>query len=212
MKKAGVFLLPDADTYFAPFLESGGFQIDHLRLALSFVPKDRRRIAVDGGAHVGTWTAEMSRHFKVVHAFEPAEDTFNCLRENLSSALNVTIHRMALGAQAGGGAIVDDPTRVGNTGSRYLSASKVGDVPIKALDDLAMEGLDFLKLDVEGFEYFALLGAERTVRRDRPVVLVEEKGFGDRYGLKPRAASTLLESWGARVMARAGKDVVFKFD
>lgn len=209
MKKAGEFMLPDVDTYFAPFLESGGFQLDRLSMALKYV--ESLNVAVDGGAHVGSWTKEMSKVFEAVYAFEPSKDTYECLTENTFQCGNVIRFNSALGSSSGFGDVVDDSTRQGNTGSRFMKMSDNGIVPVLKLDELGLEELDFLKLDVEGFEHATLLGAEVTVRSFRPVVLVEEKGFGRRYDLQPFAASRLLESWGARCVANAGKDYVFVF-
>jgi len=40
-----------------------------------------------------------------------------------------------------------------------------------------------LKIDVEGYEYFALRGGCATLRRARPAVLCELNGLHRRYGL-----------------------------
>ena len=47
-------------------------------------------------------------------------------------------------------------------------------VPARRLDDLIGEAhVDFIKIDVEGFEYPALRGGEALLRRCRPVILFE---------------------------------------
>jgi len=43
-----------------------------------------------------------------------------------------------------------------------------------ALDDIGAARVDFIKLDVEGMELEALQGAEKTVERSRPVLLIEK--------------------------------------
>jgi FkbM family methyltransferase len=48
-------------------------------------------------------------------------------------------------------------------------------VPVRRLDVLQLDP-SFIKLDVQGFEYEALLGLERTVRRSKPILLVEGPG------------------------------------
>jgi FkbM family methyltransferase len=45
-------------------------------------------------------------------------------------------------------------------------------VPVRRLDVLKVDP-SFIKLDVQGFEYEALLGLEHTVRRSKPILLVE---------------------------------------
>lgn len=209
MKQAGTFMLPDADTYFTPFLEKGGFQLDRLGLALQYVSEFD--VAVDGGAHVGSWTREMAKVFSAVFAIEPAVDTYKCLLKNIEGLDNVVELNAALGSSSGRGKIVDDVARHGNTGSRFMQIDDSGLIDIITLDSLELTNLNFLKLDVEGFEYYALLGAQQTIKKFRPTVLVEEKGFGRRYDLPPLSASRLLESWGARCAMSVGKDYVFVF-
>ena len=201
--------LPEADTYFAPHLTDEGFQVDHLKAALTHCRNFRT--AIDGGAHIGTWAAHMGRRFRLVLAFEPAEDTFECLARNLSGAVNVRPVRIALGERAGMARLADDVLRPGNTGARFLVAGD--EVEVMAIDELDLADLDFLKLDIEGCELRALLGAERTLRACRPVVCIEEKkGFGVRFGLQDGAASAYLKGLGAREIERQRNDRIFVWD
>ena len=101
----------------------------------------------------------------------------------------------------------DDPRRPGNTGARFLGEG--GETQIITLDGVGIRDLDFLKLDVEGYELFALQGAERTVRHCRPVIVMEVKAFGGRFGVPTEAAHELLLSWGARCVERMKNDRVY---
>lgn len=203
--------LPDNDTYFAPFIkETGGFQLDHLHKALSYV--EDFSMAVDGGAHIGTWSKEMASWFAIVLAFEPCAYTFECLHRNVENNLNVVTVPAGLGEKNEYLYITEDTKRIGNTGSNYISyGNGMNKVQIKALDNMELPNLGFIKLDVEGFEYFVLKGAERTLRKFKPVVIVEEKNFGPRFGLAPFAASQFLLSLGAKEVDVVGKDHIFKW-
>lgn len=211
MKKAGDYYLPSEDSYFVPLLsQGGGFQIDHLEAALEYV--EDWRCAVDGGAHVGTWTSRLAQTFDEVHAFEPAADTFECLQRNLAGHTHhkaaVMLHKFALGQVDGLCSVVEDVTRPGNTGARFIQMGR-GEAPVMTLDSLSLSAVGFVKLDLEGYEYFALLGAVQTLLKCRPVVLVEEKGFGARYDVPAFAASEFLQRLGARRVRQIGKDHVF---
>jgi len=46
-------------------------------------------------------------------------------------------------------------------------------VPMIALDSLALTDIDLIELDLEGYEYDALLGAKETIERNKPVLIIE---------------------------------------
>ena len=94
-----------------------------------------------------------------------------------------------------------------NTGARYVQAD--GPIPMMAIDSLDLKTLGFLKLDIEGSELPALLGARQTIARCRPVVLFEDKGFGSRYGVKRGAIETFLTALGYRKLAQLSADQIW---
>lgn len=167
----------------------------HLMVALRSVR--RFGIALDGGAHRGIWTRELCDRFRRVLAFEPT-----LLANRIDSRAEV--HRQALGAVHG---LCSMAAGTENTGQTHVVPGN--DVKVVTIDSLKLPGLDFLKLDVEGFEYFALIGGEATISRHRPVVLIEENGLCQRYGTEPGAAGALLESWGARLQVVCNKDYIY---
>lgn len=46
-------------------------------------------------------------------------------------------------------------------------------VPMCRLDDLSIDNVGFIKIDVEGHEESVVIGAEQTIRRWRPILLIE---------------------------------------
>jgi hypothetical protein len=59
-----------------------------------------------------------------------------------------------------------------------------------------LPALDLLKIDVEGAEIYAIGGAGQTIRRHRPVVVIEQNSASQRFGLGWDAAQRLLEDMG----------------
>jgi FkbM family methyltransferase len=161
----------------------------------------RRRRALDIGAHVGFWSRWLAHHFAKVDAFEPQALLRECLLQNVD-AKNLTLHAMALGERNGSIAAAFDPA---NSGMSHVTENVSGEIPLRRLDEFAFDDVDFVKLDAEGYELFVLRGGAETLRRNRPVVLVEQTEWNARYGLAPGAAIAFLESLGARQLARMSK-------
>ena len=162
--------------------------------ALGFVT--RFRLAIDGGAHRGTVTAQLLRRFERVVAIEPGP-----LAERIPAQAEVI--RAALGSAPGRCGLQDGTE---NSGQRHVVTGDAVDVI--TLDALGLAP-DFIKLDVEGCEYAALLGGEATIRAHRPVIMLEDNGLSERYGVARGACRALLESWGACCVAVRNKDEIY---
>ena len=150
-------------------------EIAHLR---SFVkPGDE---VVDVGAHKGAYTWHLARlvgKAGIVHAFEPQPDLAGRLHRAVPR--QVVVHECALSDRE-----VDLPLSIpvwGRTrlqGHASLEAGAPGStdisitVPTRRLDQCGVNPR-FCKVDVEGHEVAVLRGAEETVRRCRPVLLLE---------------------------------------
>ena len=216
MKRAGRYWVPDEEQIQLEALAAGGWQLDHLEEALSLVPK-KRRVAVDGGAHIGSWTMRLAEVFDTVHAFEPCKPTYECLyenmkewrREHLDLSTHIHLHRFALGETKGLMGMGEDArySDGGNTGGRYLKPAPDGDISVRPLDSFKLGHVDFVKLDVEGFELFALKGARETLLRSKPIVLIEVKlRMAARFGLAQNDAGDYLESLGFVHRGNRGAD------
>lgn len=175
--------------------------LTHLFGALERIPTDRRRLAVDGGAHTGGWTAVLSAHFARVVAFEP---DVSAARE-IPDLDHVTVHTYALGDHPEQAGLAEGPDNAGQT--HVVPGTGIWIVP---LDAFGLEALDFLKLDVEGFEQPALQGAQETIDRCRPWVMIEETGLAsEHYGFDDDGARKRLRQWGYREVDRWNKDHLY---
>jgi hypothetical protein len=216
MKKAGNTWIPDSDEYFGRYFEAGDvFELGNLQTGLKYVKKWDS--AVDGGAHVGSWTRYLAGKFKKVMAFEPNLENFECLVKNIKDAglrywpqhwdeIKVYPKPYALGERTEMGYGLDGGA---NSGCWHLRPGS-GTIGVEALDEYGLDELDYYKLDVEGFEYYALKGAEKTIAMCRPVIQIEEKTLSHKYDCP--TARSLLEGWGYKEVDRAGRDVIFTKD
>jgi FkbM family methyltransferase len=73
-------------------------------------------------------------------------------------------------------------------------------VRVVRVDDLVTHPIALIKIDVEGGEYHALLGAERTIRTSRPVVVFEAGANGTgQYGVEPEDFTSFFDRLGYHV-------------
>ena len=161
-----------------------------------------RSVALQAGGNCGVWAAWLAAHFETVWTFEPDPDNFACLVKNVP--VNVRYRHAGLGDRAGHVGLEADPK---NCGAHYVAGP--GGIPMITIDSLNLPALDFLQLDIEGFEPLALQGAEATLRRCRPVVMIEEKGLSAAYySIKRGTAEKWLSGFGYRVVKKIRKDLV----
>jgi FkbM family methyltransferase len=147
------------------------YLLEHVRLG----PTD---VAIDIGANLGWYSVLLNRLSAGgarIYAFEPDPQTFKLLRTNLTAnqATRVNAFNFALGAAPGSAQL--RRYKDSNNGRHSLIPGDdiAGSVTVP-LDTLAhfweAQGLNtariaFMKVDVEGFEYFVLKGAGELLRR-----------------------------------------------
>lgn len=210
MKDVRGWAFPDVDEFMTTELQpDGSYQAAHLALALDRVTD--WSLAIDGGAHVGTWTKLMAARFERVIAVEPSADTFECLTTNAARQQwpHVELRNIALGAAAGRADMVLDGrgAKMKNTGARHIGPGKT--IAVEAIDTWNLPTLGFLKLDIEGSEVFALMGARATLLRCRPIVLFENKFLWNQYKLPRNAPQQFLERLQYRHLVGAGCDEIW---
>jgi FkbM family methyltransferase len=199
---AGIFI-PDSDQHFVKMLANsprvdgkGTYQLQKYQAAMTFVPADRRRMALDVGGHVGLWSRVMAKHFGQVLAFEPLPPHIECFRANVT-AHNVDLLETAVGREV---AQITIHMPFDNTGHAHVRGDGGYSVPVIPLDAVGhnlLDETDFIKVDVEGFELDVVLGAERVIRTCKPVMIVEQKpGNAEVQGKGQWDAVNLLKSWG----------------
>ena len=217
MKQHRGIWLPDTDTHFSDHLDkgpeykgAGTYQFKKIELALAQIKQWHG--AVDIGAHVGLWSRVLADKFDSLWAFEPVPELCDCYVRNLARKLvdrpnpRIVLHPVALASYEGSTYIDPIPNNSGNA-CVTTDPTKIK-VPLRTLDSFRLyeHEIDFIKIDVEGFELEVIKGGEETIKRCKPVMVIEQKpGHGQRYGFGERAAVDLVLTWGAKLLwSRAG--------
>jgi FkbM family methyltransferase len=160
------------------------FEPDTVALFASLCGRDSR--VLDVGANIGMTALALSRictRGEIV-AIEPVLRTFQYLQQNVSKAdaRNVKTFNFALGSSEGSVLMQGHPSNFACSFIADNYTIPANDhfsqrVPVKRLDDifpdLSLDRLDFLKIDVEGFELEVLAGAREILNTYKPIVFLE---------------------------------------
>lgn len=152
---------------------------------------------LDIGANIGFYTkvfSELVGNEGNVHAFEPETLNFNYLKQNVQSKTNVKIVNKAVSDKTG--PIKIYLSKMLNVDHRTYPVDDYADViEINAItiDDyltlINSPVVDFIKMDIQGFEMSALKGMEKTLANNPDLKIITELWP---YGLK-KAGSSAIE-------------------
>jgi FkbM family methyltransferase len=165
------------------------------------------RTAIDCGAHVGSWAMPMAQVFDTVYAFEPYPGNFNYLGSNSRHQKNLKIYNIAVGDVEG---TIGISPGTENSGQWHIddSGRKVNMIPLDSMFD-EISDVDFIKIDVEGYELPVLQGAKKLIDRDNPVIMLEMNGLSERYNYTDRDLRDYVVRIGYKQVAAQNKDFLF---
>lgn len=166
----------------------------------------RGGVAIDGGAHVGSMSIKLAQYFDTVWAFEPCPESYAMLEENCKPYHNIMpMPRALMDKECAVNVHMPKGDRTTLT-ARQVSYD--GDIQAITIDSMCLDRCDMIKLDLEGCEYLALKGAEETIKKFRPFLLVEfnDSELGKRFGHKNSDVIQLLKKLGYHQVYRSGVD------
>lgn len=148
-----------------------------------YIKKDS--VVVECGCHIGTHTLKMASLCERLIGFEPMPTTYDILCRNLelNKMENVTILKKGVADRIGETKYCWIPEN--NPGGAGLANNPMGkpswmpettnniEVDLITIDSLNLSKLDFMKIDVEGYETLVIRGAMETIARCKPVIIME---------------------------------------
>ena len=162
----------------------------------------------DVGAYFGYYSLLVSRLSggrATVHAFEPFSSNYELLLEHaaLNGYTNIQAHQLAISDRCGEVLFrLPTPSACQGSGSlmgereRPAMSDRLETVRATSLDRFVAQHdvrhVDFIKVDTEGAEVGVLLGAEDTIRRFRPSLMVEVNTVPEPAAAAGLAAGCLL--------------------
>lgn len=161
---------PDGDTQLLAVFD----EVADVETILAHVERHSHfRFCVQAGGAAGVWPKRFAMVFDHVMTFEPNPLCFECLIKNAPES-NVYHYPFALGSHDDVCEMAIPPKHDNNVGAWYARVG-VGAIPVRHLDAFALVDVGLIQLDVEGGELAALIGAQETIARCRPVIVLEEK-------------------------------------
>lgn len=140
------------------------------------------------------------------HAFEPVPSNRECLMSNLelnAASGNVKVNPFALGQEPGATKIYVPNDGVSGSLQAHakLKDCQVIEIEISTLDSYvatnSLQRLDFIKADIEGAEFPMLKGAEETLRKYHPMLMLEIQAHSTRlFGYEPEDIFRWLKELG----------------
>ena len=149
-----------------------------------FETKGKTPTIFDVGANIGDWASQILQLSTNIdlHCFEPSKETFNTLSKRLSSYPNVALNMTGLSREEHNLEFYEnDAPDVTSLYPRFEAKNETkisvnlisGD---NYLLEKQIETIDFLKIDIEGMVYDALLGFKESLRKDKIQLIQFEYG------------------------------------
>lgn len=206
--------LPDREEYLKADIDvspafAGKGTVQFKKFARAFPEIRNWRHAVDIGANCGLWTRVMARCFAHVTCFEPNPETHEVFWLNNppgDPTCNVSLYPLVLGMEVGEVRIFTK-----RRSTAFTRVKDDGDTVVEqhTLDSFNFQEVDFIKIDVEGWEHNVVRGGIETIRRCKPTMIVEQKpNNAELHGLKQFGAINLLQKMGMRVAAEISGDYI----
>jgi FkbM family methyltransferase len=140
---------------------------------------EQRTRGIDIGANVGAYTYFMAKGGLSVEAFEPIPACATALRA--VECDRIRIHQLALSDKPGLRRLIM-PLESGReltglaairNGAAGRDQARAFDAQCETLDSFGFKDVSLIKIDVEGHELAVLRGAQETLARDLPLIVLE---------------------------------------
>ena len=157
--------------------------------------------AVDVGANVGHWTRDISKKFKRVIAIEPQDVNVACFKKNIF-ADNVELLQLGLSDKS-------EETYI-KPNTNEMQHQDITNVRCVTFDSLSItDPIDYIKVDIDGWEMPFLKGAEHTLKKQKDIVMNIEVKSKIGGAENQRQVFHLLKSWGYNQVDRKASDFIF---
>lgn len=217
MKIINGYAYPEWDNYYCNNLEYTSYghptrELVEKNFIINYFKRKEKYNAIDIGAHIGFHSLYFSEIFNNVYSFEANDQNYECLIYNTKIKKNIDCYNFAIGETFDYGKIIipwDFPIKENiNSGMGYISRGS--EIEIRPLDSFKFKNISFIKIDVEGYEYFVLKGAMETLKNNKILLMFELNGHESRYNLKYENLHELLTSLNYRCITKIDQNYFYE--
>lgn len=136
-------------------------------------------LMLDIGANMGSHCVQFKHHFPEleIYAFEPYLENYQLLLQNTKRYDDVKCFNVGVGSRT---SIVHfNDGHKNNSGVVRVVRDSNNPNIVLALDNLILPKVSFIKIDVEGHELACMQGMTNLLKRDKPLIWLEENNHGD---------------------------------
>ena len=177
----------------------------------------KKRTALHIGSHYGFITKTLSTIFNEVHAFDFDNKIHEFMKHNFKkfNLHNIIVHSYGLGNENKKVDNSDFIPSKKNYGplSNHVVENINGKQFVRKLDDLQIQNIDFILIDTEGYELNVLKGAFDSIKKFKPVIIIEIHKFKEmtkRYGYDKEENIKYLQNLGYNLKGYINnQDVLF---
>lgn len=180
-KKFKIFLDPDNGGVDYEIFAEKNFEPGVLSIIRDYLEKDKNSVFVDIGANIGQHSIFAAHFCSKVYAFEPITKIYNQFKLSIeiNNISNITPVNCALGDKKEKTDIYSNEINMGASSIVIKDAGRqrLQTIEVETLDGLeeglGIDRIDFVKIDVEGFEWSVLQGAKQIYEKYLPTTLIE---------------------------------------
>jgi len=141
---------------------------------LDLVKINDNEIVVDLGAYTGDTIIDylkMYNHkYKKIYCYEITDESFIQLKNNLSKYKNIIFKNKAVSDKPG--LMYLKENEFGNQDANRITNNGTKKIEVVTIDKDITDKITMIKMDIEGFEYKALQGCKKHIKKNTPKLLI----------------------------------------
>ena len=160
----------------------------HHYFDFDILPKMKEEVFADIGSYTGDTVLDFIKcygenSYKKIYCYEITTDIIPTLKNNLKNYKNIEIKSLAVSNKSK--TLYIDENSTSNSANKTKNKGKIK-IEAKSLDEDVKEKISLIKMDIEGDEELALMGAKKHIQNDTPKLLISLYHNNNHYFKLPK--------------------------